>query len=128
VTSLALVLQMAPSSGPDGSQMTFIWFGCGLFAAALMVYIFRPAPVVTSEEKTRLMYLYERKEQVYENLRDLNFEYKAGKLSDGDFNSMRDSMEQEAADVLAEIDQLERTASKTYAYPRNDASNKGARA
>ncbi len=123
---LAFYLQMA--SGPDGSQTTFVWFGCALFAAVLMVYIFRPVQVVNPEEKTRLMYLYERKEQVYENLRDLNFEYKAGKLSDGDFNSMRESMEQEAAAVLAEIDQLERATSRTYAYPRNNSANKGVRA
>lgn len=126
MTPLATFLQMA--SGPDGSQMVFILFGCGLFAVALMVYVFRPVPIVTAKEKTRLTYLYERKEQVYENLRDLNFEYKAGKLSDGDFNSMRESMEQEAAAVLAEIDQLERAASRTYAYPRNDSADKGARA
>lgn len=126
MTSLAMYLQMA--SGPDGSQMTFVWFGCALFAAALMFYVFRPAPIVTSEEKTRLTYLYERKDQVYENLRDLNFEYKAGKLSDGDFNSMRESMEQEAAGILAEIDQLERAAARGYQYPRNDSADKGARA
>ena len=58
-------------------------------------------------EKTRLVFLYERKEQTFENLRDLNFEYKAGKLSDADFSSMRDTMEQEAANILAEIEQLE---------------------
>jgi len=116
------------ASGPDGSQTVLIWFACGIFVVALMVYIFRPAPIVTAEAKTRLTYLYERKEQVYENLRDLNFEYKAGKLSDGDFNSMRESMEQEAAAVLAEIDQLERTTSHTYAYPRNEPTDKGARA
>ena len=126
MTPLATFQQM--TSGPDGSQMVFILFGCAIFAVALMVYIFRPAPIVTAEEKTRLTYLYERKEQVYENLRDLNFEYKAGKLSDGDFNSMRESMEQEAAAVLAEIDQLERATSRTYAYPRNDSADKGARA
>lgn len=125
MTTLALLLQM-PASDPDGGQIVFVWFGCVVFAAALMVYIFRPVPVVTTEEKTRLMYLFERKEQVYENLRDLNFEYKAGKLSDEDFNSMRESMEQEAAAVLAEIDQLERAATRAYAYPRND--NPGARA
>lgn len=127
MTPLALILQM-PASGSDGGQILFVWFGCVLFAAALMVYIFRPVPVVTTEEKTRLMYLYERKEQVYENLRDLNFEYKAGKLSDDDFNSMRESMEQDAAAVLAEIDQLERLAARGYAYPRNDSADKGARA
>jgi hypothetical protein len=37
-------------------------------------------------------------------------------------------MEQEAAAVLAEIDQLERAALKPYTYPEKDPSNKGARA
>jgi|KBSMisStaDraftv2_1062788.scaffolds.fasta_scaffold1772404_2 hypothetical protein len=113
---------------PDGTQLALLILGCALFMVALMVYIFQPTNVLHPEAKTRLMYLYERKEQVYENLRDLNFEYKAGKLSDSDFNSMRDSMEQEAASVLAEIDQLERAALKPYSFPDKNPSNKGARA
>lgn len=113
---------------PDGTQITLLIFGCALFMVALMVYIFMPAQVENAEAKTRLMYLYERKEQIYENLRDLNFEYKAGKLGDSDFNSMRDSMEQDAAALLVEIDELERAAAKAYSYPRNDTANKGARA
>ena len=113
---------------PDGTQLALLVLGCALFTVALMVYIFQPTNVLHPEAKTRLMYLYERKEQVYENLRDLNFEYKAGKLSDSDFNSMRDSMEQEAASVLAEIDQLERAALKPYSFPDKNPSNKGARA
>jgi hypothetical protein len=123
--ALAL-LQQAPQ--PDGTQLALLVLGCALFTVALMVYIFQPTNVLHPEAKTRLMYLYERKEQVYENLRDLNFEYKAGKLSDSDFSSMRDSMEQEAAAVLSEIDQLERAALKPYTYPEKDPSNKGARA
>ncbi len=43
----------------------------------------------TAPEKTRLVYLRERKEVIYENLRDLNFEYKAGKFPEQDFDSMR---------------------------------------
>jgi hypothetical protein len=123
--ALAL-LQQAPQ--PDGTQLALLVLGCALFTVALMVYIFQPTNVLHPEAKTRLMYLYERKEQVYENLRDLNFEYKAGKLSDSDFSSMRDSMEQEAAAVLAEIDQLERAALKPYVYPDKSRSNKGAQA
>ena len=123
--ALAL-LQRAPQ--PDGTQLALLVLGCALFTVGLMVYIFLPGDVLHPEAKTRLMYLYERKEQVYENLRDLNFEYKAGKLSEADFNSMRDSMEQEAAGVLAEIDQLERAARKSYFYKQNSSSNKGARA
>ena len=103
---MVLLLQMGAAQ-PDGTSTSLLFFGCLLFAGLLMVYIFSPAQVETSEEKTRLGYLYERKDQVYENLRDLNFEYKAGKLGDSDFNSMRDAMEQEAANVLAEIERLE---------------------
>lgn len=103
-----LLLLQAMNNQPDGTNASLLFFGCLLFAGLLMVYIFSPARVESSEEKTRLGYLFERKEQIYENLRDLNFEYKAGKLSDGDFQSMRDSMEQEAAGVLAEIERLEK--------------------
>ncbi len=49
------------------------------------------------------MYLLERKEATYENLRDLNFEYKAGKLSEQDYAVQRASLEDEAAAILAEI-------------------------
>jgi hypothetical protein len=125
---LSLLAFFQQASQPDGTQLAFLVLGCGLFTVALLVYVFQPTSVQTPEAKTRLMYLYERKEQVYENLRDLNFEYKAGKLSDSDFSSMRDSMEQEAAAVLAEIDQLERATLKPYAYQQNSSSNKGARA
>jgi len=44
---------------------------------------------------------------VYENLRDLNFEFKSGKFTQADFDSMREGLEAEAARILAEIDRLE---------------------
>jgi cbb3-type cytochrome oxidase subunit 3 len=95
------------SSGHDVTGNSFLLFATVLFTVGVLFYIFKPAPTERAEEKTRLAYLYERKEQTFENLRDLNFEYKAGKLSDADFSSMRDSMEQEAANLLAEIEELE---------------------
>jgi outer membrane protein TolC len=81
----------------------------GLFLMfALFVYTFWPENVFASQhQKTRLDYLQERKEQLYENLRDLNFEYKAGKYPEEDFNSQRALLEDEAAQLLAEIDQLQ---------------------
>lgn len=83
-------------------------FGCALFAASLFVYVFyEPGLVDAGEEKTRQLYLLERKEATYENLRDLNFEYKAGKLSDTDYDTLRASLEGEAASILAEIERLE---------------------
>ncbi|HWX53805.1 MAG TPA: hypothetical protein VN176_04360 [Verrucomicrobiae bacterium] len=81
---------------------------CGLFAAAVLVYIFSPGRnTETGADKTRVVYLYERKEVVYENLRDLNFEFKSGKFTQADYDGMRLGMEAEAARILAEIDKLE---------------------
>jgi hypothetical protein len=109
--SLLLLLQMqVPSEGgghPDATGNSFLLFATVIFTIAVFFFIFKPAPTERFVEKTRLAYLYERKDQTFENLRDLNFEYKAGKLSDADFSSMRDSMEQEAANLLAEIEELE---------------------
>jgi hypothetical protein len=62
---------------------------------------------ISGPEKTRAMYLRERKDVVYENLRDLNFEHKAGKIPETDYFSMKNSLEEEAAAILAEISRLE---------------------
>lgn len=81
---------------------------CVLLTAAVFVYVFAPSGnLETSPVKTRLAFLRERKETVYENLRDLNFEYKAGKFPEEDYQGMRNALEEEAASVLAEIERLE---------------------
>ena len=86
----------------------YIFFALtALLAIGAPVYMFYSTPVEHGEVKTRLMYLRERKDVIYENLRDLNFEYRAGKLSDADYESLKSNMEEEAANILAEIAQLE---------------------
>jgi len=98
------------------SQTPFILFGCALFAAALFIYIFyRPEDVEQGEAKTRLSYLAERKEATYENLRDLNFEYRAGKVPDVDYQQMKNSLQDEAATILAEISRIEAKAAEARA-------------
>jgi hypothetical protein len=83
---------------------------CGLFLVASLVYIFYlPGKLFLGPEKTRAGYLRERKDAVYENLRDLNFEYKAGKLSEPDYAMQRASLEDEAAAILAEMEAIEKT-------------------
>jgi hypothetical protein len=83
---------------------------CGaLLLIAAFVYTFWPENVFASQrQKTRLDYLLERKEQLYENLRDLNFEHKAGKYPEEDFVVQRAQLENEAAQLLAEIEVLQR--------------------
>jgi hypothetical protein len=84
---------------------------CILFAAGLLAYVFAPGVVFErSVDKPRLTYLEERKQVVYENLRDLNFDYKAGKYPAEDYESLRNSLEAEAAEILAEIAALQETA------------------
>jgi len=91
--------------------MNMVLFVCAVFTFASLYYVFFfPGEVYAGEEKTRLGYLRERKEAVYDNLRDLNFEYKAGKVPDADFESMRASLEEEAAAIMAEISRLEQAA------------------
>jgi hypothetical protein len=79
-----------------------------LMALVLGIYTFWPENVFASQrEKTRLDYLLERKEQLYENLRDLNFEYRAGKYPEEDFTAQRAQLENETAQLLAEIEHLQ---------------------
>jgi hypothetical protein len=79
-----------------------------LLMFALFLYTFWPENIFASQrEKTRLDYLLERKEQLYENLRDLNFEYRAGKYPEEDFVAQRAQLENETAQLLTEIEFLQ---------------------
>ena len=92
--------------------MTFELAVCLLITAAVLFYVFYlPGKLYLGPKKIRAGYLRERKDAVYENLRDLNFEYKAGKLPDADYQSLKSSLQDEAATLLAEIARLESKAS-----------------
>ena len=89
------------------SETLGLALGC-LMGMVLFLYTFWPENAFASQrQKTRLDYLEERKEQLYENLRDLNFEYRAGKYPEEDFNAQRGLLERETAELMAEIDQLQ---------------------
>lgn len=80
---------------------------CLLALLSCAAFIFWPQKQLTvAVEKTRLDYLRERKDAIYENLRDLNFEYRAGKYPESDYAEQRASLESEAAQVVAEMDTL----------------------
>lgn len=79
-----------------------------LLLIAGFVYTFWPENSFASQrQKTRLDYLLERKDQLYENLRDLNFEFKAGKYPEEDFKAQREQLENETARLLTEIEHLQ---------------------
>lgn len=93
------------------SETLGLALGC-LMAGVLFLYTFWPENAFASQrQKTRLDYLEERKEQLYENLRDLNFEYRAGKYPEEDFVTQRGQLENETAQLLAEIEHLQQQAS-----------------
>ena len=79
-----------------------------LLTFGVFVYMFWPDknPFVQAD-KTRVDYLRERKDVIYENLRDLNFEFQAGKYPEADYERQRVGLEDEAARVIAEMEALQ---------------------
>jgi uncharacterized short protein YbdD (DUF466 family) len=81
---------------------------CAALLIGIFVYVFYPQSKTEEQtQKTRLEFLRERKDAIYENLRDLNFEYRAGKYPEEDYLAQRAGMENEAAQILSEIEFLE---------------------
>jgi hypothetical protein len=81
---------------------------CFALAAAvvLLVFYIQPDASDLAPHRTKLDQLLERRDTIYDNLRDLKFEHRAGKYSEGDYELMKTSLENEAAVVLTEIEQV----------------------
>jgi rRNA maturation endonuclease Nob1 len=60
-------------------------------------------------------HLEERKAQIYENLRDLQFEFRLGKLSEADYQKTKIDLQSELAKVLSEIDAIQPVAAAVKA-------------
>jgi hypothetical protein len=60
-----------------------------------------PEPVPVSP----VQHLEDRKQAIYENLRDLQFEYRVGKLSDEDYQQTKQALQRELAGVLLEMEE-----------------------
>jgi hypothetical protein len=60
----------------------------------------KPAP------ESPFKHLEERKAAIYENLRDLQFEYRLDKLSDADYQATKLELQKDLAHVLAETDRI----------------------
>jgi hypothetical protein len=76
--------------------------------AGVMILILRvrPSDVPPPPPPDPAAHLEERKQVIYENLRDLNFEFRLGKLSDADYEKTKIGLQAELAHVLSEIDRL----------------------
>src|SRR5579872_7123286 len=78
-----------------------------LIAGTILFILFvRPKDIPLPDPVSPTQHLEERKARIYENLRDLQFEYRVGKLSDVDYQRTKLQLQQELAGVLAEIDRV----------------------
>lgn len=99
-----LLASIGGISSSDGAVL----LACLTLAAATMLFVFyiEPDPADSAPHRTRLDQLLERRDAIYENLRDLKFEHRAGKFSERDYEETRQALETEAATVLAGIEKV----------------------
>jgi hypothetical protein len=90
-----------------------IWLVCAVLAAVVIgftLYVrdrdIPPLPV----ENPELRHLERRRQILYDNLKDLQFEYHQGKLSDEDYQSLKAGF---LGDLAGIMDAMERVASAT---------------
>ena len=102
--------------GMDGAVL----LACLALAAATLLFIFfiEPDAADSAPHRSHLDELLERRDVIYDNLRDPKFEHRAGKFSDRDFEASKKDLENEAAIVLAEIE----NTTGGQARPRRDTS------
>jgi hypothetical protein len=79
-----------------------------LITVGVIVFILgvRAKDLPQPEPVSPFQHLDERKAAIYENLRDLQFEYRVGKLSDQDYQQTKLDLQRELAGVMAEIDRV----------------------
>jgi len=98
---MAVILFAAPA------EWAIIGACLGLAAAVfLFIFYIQPDASDLAPHRTKLDQLLERRDTIYDNLRDLRFEFRSGKYSESDYNAMKSSLENEAALVLAQIEQV----------------------
>ncbi len=66
----------------------------------------RPRDLPPPEAASPTQHLEDRKARIYEGLRDLQFEYRVGKLSEPDYQRTKLDLQQQLAGVMAEIDKV----------------------
>jgi len=90
------------------SDSTLIIALTSLLAVVVLAFVLRvrPQDLPPAEKPSPFAHLDERKAAIYENLRDLQFEYRVGKLSDSDYQNTKTDLQKQLAAVLAEVDRL----------------------
>ena len=79
----------------------------------LFTFSIRDKDLPVPEPLSPTRHLDERRAAIYENLRDLQFEYRVGKLSDADYQQTKVGLQKELAGVLGEIERVNSGAPPT---------------
>ena len=97
------------------------------FATGLFICYIQPDASDLAPRRSKLDQLLERLDTLYDNLRDLRFEFRSGKYAENDYEAMKTSLENEAALVLAEIDQITESQVRRPRGVKPVAPERGAR-
>ncbi len=84
----------------------------------------RPKDLPAPEPESPFRHLDDRKAAIYENLRDLQFEYRVGKLSDEDYQATKHDLQKELAVVMAEVDRVRAALGQGMSVPAAQAPAK----
>jgi hypothetical protein len=108
-----------------------LWLACSVVVILAGFYVLMPlfkeskgnleTELLTETELDRLL---NRKAVIYSNLKDLEFEYKMGRLSDADFQQLEAGYKNEAAAILQRLDQLENSENPDEAIEKDIALRK----
>jgi hypothetical protein len=111
------------------SADTAVLGACLALAVATLLFIFYIQPDTSdlAPHRSTLDQLMERRDTIYDNLRDLRFEFRSGKYSEGDYNSMKLAIENEAAVVLTEIERVTESQVRRARGARAVESERGER-
>ena len=93
----------------------------------LFTFSIRDKDMPPPEPVSPTRHLEERKAAIYENLRDLQFEYRVGKLSDADYQQTKLGLQKELAGVLAEIEKVTASGKLGSARRRSNGRESQAR-
>jgi len=75
-------------------------------ATVLFTLFVRQKDIPPPEPVSPTKHLDDRKAAIYEGLRDLQFEYRVGKLSDADYQQTKLGLQRELAGVMSEIEKI----------------------
>jgi hypothetical protein len=107
------------------------WILCAALAALAAGYVLRPlftepkaALDIDLLAETELDRLMDRKTVIYRNLKDLEFEYAMGRLSEADYRRLEADYKNDAATILEKLDALGASENFDNAMEKEIASRK----